>query len=103
MAAMAGKRVKRMDTINIRRFGLAVGATFALLYALCMLIIMSAGRESAIAFMNSLLHGIDITSIIVTSMPIEEMLIGIIEMFIIGWLAGAMIASIYNYGREGKQ
>jgi len=44
-----------------------------------------------------MMHGIDVSPIIRMNMPIGEMFIGIIEIFILGWLIGATIASIYNF------
>src|SRR3989338_5823738 len=90
------KEARSMNTINVKKFGLAVGATFALLYFVCILIVMSIGREGVIFLVNTLFHGIDVTSLIRTAMPLSNMLIGLVEIFIIGWLMGATIASIYN-------
>ena len=87
-----------MDAINIKRFGFAFGATFALLYLGCVFVMATAGKEVAIRFFNSLLHGIDVSSIIRMNMPVGEMVIGVIEIFILGWLSGATIASIYDFG-----
>ncbi|NIN92967.1 hypothetical protein GTO36_08325 [bacterium] len=93
-----------MGAINIKKLGLALGLTFALLYLGCVFVIAIAGRERTIIFFNSLMHGIDVTSIIRTDMPFWEMVIGIVEIFVLGWLSGATIASIYNLGlkREDK-
>lgn len=85
-----------MGAINIKRFGFAFGATFALLYLGCVFVMATAGKEVTIRFFNSLLHGLDVTSIIRMNMPIGEMITGIIEIFILGWLTAAAIASIYN-------
>lgn len=87
-----------MNRIDIKRFGMAWGITFSLLYLGCMLVMWSAGKKGAILFFNSLMHGIDVTTIIRMSMPWWEMLMGVAEIFIIGWLIGATIASIYNLG-----
>jgi hypothetical protein len=87
-----------MGRIDIKRFGLAFGSTAALLYLGCILVVSTAGRETTIRFFNSLLHGIDVTAILRTEMPLWEMLMGIVETFILGWLIGASIASIYNFG-----
>lgn len=87
-----------METINIRRFGMAFGSTSALLYLGCVLVMWSVGKETSIIFFNSLMHGIDVTSIIRTDMPWWEMAMGLVEIFILGWLTGATIASIYNFG-----
>ena len=86
-----------MDVINVRGLGLAFGSTAAILYLGCALILHSLGTEKAITFFNSLMHGIDVTSIIKTDMSLGTMIIGIIQVFILGWLTGASIASIYNY------
>lgn len=85
-----------MGAINIKRFGFAFGATFALLRLGCFFVMATAGKDTSIRFFNSLLHGLDVTSIIRMNMSIGEMAIGIIEIFILGWLTGATIASIYN-------
>jgi hypothetical protein len=95
---MARKRRKNMEAINVKKLGFAVGSTFALLYLGCMLVMAMVGREGTIFFFNSLMHGIDVTSILRMNMPVWEMFIGIIEIFIIAWLTGATIASIYNLG-----
>lgn len=49
------------------------------------------------------MHGIDVSSIIRTEMPWWEMVMGIVEIFILGWLIGAAVAGIYNAGRAGKE
>jgi hypothetical protein len=87
-----------MGDINVKRFGMAWGVTFAILYLGCVLVMYAIGREGTILFFNSLLHGIDVTSIIKIQMPWWEMGMGFVEVFIVGWLTGATIASIYNLG-----
>ena len=56
-----------------------------------------AGRQGTVFLFNSLLHGIDVSSIIRMQMPLWEMIIGLTETFILGWLVGATIASFYNF------
>lgn len=85
-----------MNTINIKKFGLAFGITGALLYLGCILVMIIAGREGTILFFNSLLHGLDTAPIIRMDIPWWEALIGIIQTFIIAWLVGACIAGLYN-------
>lgn len=87
-----------MGSINIRKFGLAFGTTFALFYLGCVMVMASVSREAAVFFFNSLFHGVDVSSILRTDMPVWEMITGLVETFILGWLIGAAIASIYNYG-----
>jgi hypothetical protein len=87
-----------MEAIDIRRFGMACGVSGALLYLGCVVVMSTVSREAQIAFFNSLLHGLDVTAILRTTMPIWEMMIGLVETFILAWLIGASIASIYNSG-----
>lgn len=85
-----------MNTINIKKFGFAFGATFALLYLGCVVVMLSLSREGAVFFFNSLMHGVDVTPILRTDMPLYEMIIGLAEIFILGWLIAATVASLYN-------
>jgi hypothetical protein len=87
-----------MSVINVKRFGFAVGASVALLYLGCVFIMATVPKEAAIRFFNSLLHGIDVTTIIRWEMPWQEMAVGALETFVIGWLLGALVAVLYNFG-----
>jgi hypothetical protein len=92
-----------MGSIDIRKFGLAWGATFALLYLGCAFVMWSSGAETTILFFNSLLHGLDVRPIIRMDVPLWEVLVGIVEIFIVGWLTGAAIAGIYNFGVDKSE
>ncbi len=87
-----------MHPIDVKRFGLAVGTTLALLYLGCMFVMATVGKAATILFFNSLLHGIDVTSIIRVDMPLPlwEALMGLIETLVLGWFTGAAVAAIYN-------
>lgn len=83
-------------TINIRKFGFAFGITGALLYFGCAIIMFTTGHDGTVMFFNSLLHGLDVSTIIRMEIsPVEELL-GIVQTFILGWLIGACIAGFYN-------
>ncbi len=86
-----------MGVINVKRFGFAVGLTFSLLHLGCVSVLLFTSKETAIAFFNSLLHGLDVTSILRTDMSAQKMTYGFVQIFVIGWLTGASIASIYNF------
>ncbi|MCK0160436.1 DUF5676 family membrane protein [Allomuricauda sp. F6463D] len=86
-----------MKTINIKKIGMAAGLTGALLYLGCMVVMFTVGREGSIKFFNSLLHGLDVSTIIRMDIPLWEACLGIVQMFILGWLIGACIASLYNW------
>ena len=85
-----------MENLSIKRFGMAVGTTVAILYLGCILLMLTVGKTGTVWFFNSLLHGLDTTSIIRVDVPIWEALIGIVQTFIIAWLTGALIAAFYN-------
>ena len=53
-----------MKTINIKKLGLATGLTGALLYLGCMVVMFTVGREGSVKFFNSLLHGLDVSTVI---------------------------------------
>lgn len=83
-------------SINVRKFGFAVGLTGALLYLGCMIVMTTVGHTGAVTFFNSLLHGLDVSTILRMNVPLWEAAVGIVETFILGWLIGACIAGFYN-------
>lgn len=85
-----------MLTINIRKFGFATGLTGALLYLGCIIVMTTVGHDGTVKFFNSLLHGLDVRSLIRMNVPFWEVCMGIVETFILGWLIGASVAAIYN-------
>ncbi len=91
-----------MNIINVKKFGFAVGLTGALLYLGCIIVMATVGHEGTINFFNSLLHGVDVSSIVRMNIPLWEACIGIVETFILGWLIGACIAAIYNSTLKSK-
>lgn len=91
-----------MDHINIRKFGLAFGITGALLYFGCAVVMFLLGHESTVKFFNTLLHGIDVSSIIRMDIALVEVLLGLVQTFILSWLIGACIAGVYNATIKSK-
>jgi hypothetical protein len=85
-----------MNRINIKKFGLAFGLTGVLLYLGCMILMFTVGHDGTVVFFNSLLHGMDLSSVIRMDIPLWEACIGMIETFVLGWLIGACIAAFYN-------
>jgi hypothetical protein len=83
--------------LNVKKLGFATGLTGALLYLGCMVVMFTVGQDGTVKFFNSLLHGLDITSVVRMDVPLWEAGIGIIQTFILGWLIGACIASFYNW------
>ena len=85
-----------MYRLNIKKLGFAFGLTGTLIYLGCMIVMKTAGQEGTITFFNSLLHGLDTTSIIRMDVPLIEVLMGIVQTFILWWLIGACIGAFYN-------
>ena len=85
-----------MNRIEVRRFGFAFGTTGGLLYLGCVILLLMGGRDTSVWFANSLLHGLDVSGIIRMNIPVFDAFIGLVNSFIISWLAGASIAAIYN-------
>ncbi len=94
-----------MTRIDTKAIGFAVASSLALVYLACVLIVHTVPRPAAIAFFNSIIHGIDVTSIMRWEMPWWEMVIGVLQVFIIGWLFGSAVAILYNWasGPEGDR
>lgn len=91
-----------METISARGLGFALGGTGALLYIACAFIMMTVPPEASVAFFNNITHGVDWGPIMRWDMPWWEMVVGMLQVFILGWLTGAVIATFYNIGRAKK-
>ena len=85
-----------MKTLSIKKLGLAVGATAAIFYLGCIILMITVGKDGTVFFFNSLLHGLDVEPIIRMSVPPLQAFFGLVQTFILGWLLGALIAAIYN-------
>ena len=93
-----------MNHINIKQLGFAIGTTIVIIYIGCVAVVSLISTQEGIAFFNNLMHSIDTTTIIrKTPMSFLDVIIGIVEWFIIGWLIGASIASIYNLGTKNNK
>lgn len=92
-----------MKKLNVKKLGMAFGTTAAILYLGCVLLMLTVGQEGTVVFFNTLLHGLDTTSVIRMDIPWWEALIGIVQTFILGWLVGSLLAAIYNVGAGQKE
>ncbi|MVO08065.1 hypothetical protein GOQ30_02655 [Flavobacterium sp. TP390] len=91
-----------MYQLNVKKLGFAFGLTAAFLYLGCMIVMATAGKEGTITFFNSLLHGLDTTTIIRMDVSLTEALLGIVQTFILWWLIGACIGVFYNVQIKNK-
>jgi hypothetical protein len=83
--------------LHVKKLGFAIGFSGALLYVGCILVMFTVGQEVTVKFFNSLLHGLDISSVVRSDIPLWEAGLGIVQTFILGWLIGTCIASLYNW------
>ena len=88
------------NALNPLRLGFAVGCVVVLFYLGCMLTMATVPHDQAVIFFNSLLHGLDVEPILRGAVPANEVCLGLISTFVLGWLAGAAIAGFYNLGRR---
>lgn len=87
------------DRIEPWRAGLAFGGAMALFYAGCVFVMLTVPQESVVRFFNSILHGLDVAPIMRWDMPWWEAVLGALEICVLGWLFGALVAVLYNLGR----
>lgn len=85
-----------MNKLSIPRFGFAVAVACTISYVGCVFVMMTVSQKVAIRFFNSLMHGVDVSPIMRWDMPVWETGLGIVEIFVLGWLFGAVIAGCYN-------
>ena len=89
-----------MNTINSKKLGLALGTTGVIFYLGCMLIMLVGGKEGTTWFFNSILHGLDVSTVSRMNVPIGQTIAGIILTFGLGWLAGFLTGTIYNWRKS---
>lgn len=91
-----------MSTLSPTRFGFALAAASALAYLGCVFVMATVPQDVAVRFFNSIMHGVNVETIMRWEMPWWEMVIGVLEIFILGWLFGAVVAVFYNLGFPRK-
>jgi len=79
------------------RLGVAVGLTGVVFYLGCVLTMTTVPHDRAVAFFNSLMHGIDVGPILRAGVSPVEVALGLLGTFVLGWFAGAFVAVFYNW------
>ena len=85
-----------MQKLSPLPLGVAFGAAGAVFYIGCMIFMATATGDAVAWISNSVLHGVDVTSVMRESIPFGQSLFGILLTFIGGFAFGALSASIYN-------
>ena len=70
--------------------------TGVIFYIGCVVTVITVPRDKAVTFFNSLIHGLDVEPVLREHVPLAEVLLGVISTFVLGWIAGVIIAGIYN-------
>ena len=92
-----------MTTISTSRLGFAIGGACALMYAGCVFVMLTVPQDAVVRFFNSIMHGWNVGPLMRWDMPWWEAVIGVLQVFILGWLFGAVIAVIYNFSARSKE
>mgnify|MGYP001603824989 FL=1 len=85
-----------MDKLNNKIVGFALATTSAILYLICAVFIWLFPKGT-MNYANYMLHNIDLGSIASKTMTLGNTIIGLILIFVSGYLVGILFASLYNY------
>ncbi|HLC54181.1 MAG TPA: DUF5676 family membrane protein [Candidatus Nanoarchaeia archaeon] len=77
------------------KVGIALGIVFAIVSLICA-ILFSIIPEFILGLGNNLFHGLDLTQMTKSSISWGGVIIGVIEVFIIGFVGGWLFGVIYN-------
>ena len=82
------------DKLNTKRVANSLAITAGIFSLVCMLLILMAPTFTMDLF-GAIFHGIDLSQISKTA-SIGSSILGVIEVMILGWIAGWLFAVIYN-------
>lgn len=91
-----------MQKLSPLRFGIAIGVAGAILYIACMVFMAVTPKENVAWISNSVLHGVNIQSVMRESVPLVQSLVGIVSTFVGGLIFGSLSACVYNFGLDSK-
>ncbi len=85
---------KVTDKLNPKRVGLTLGLVFVIISLVCaILIAISPGLVFNLA--SGIFHSIDLSQIAIP-MTLSSVIVGVIELFVIGFVGGWLFAVVYN-------
>jgi len=85
-----------MNGLNKKVVGLSLATASAIVYMICVLAYWIA-PNTLIVYGNYLFHSVDLGSIAVKSVTFIDALIGLVLIFVSGYLIGLLFAGLYNY------
>ena len=87
-----------MEKLNWKVVSLALASVGGVLSLLCAAIIMI--WPGSLKYLGAIFHGIDMTAIAKTDVSFGSVILGFVEVVIIGAITGAVFAWLYNYFSE---
>lgn len=91
-----------MNSLSPLRFGFALAVCSALAYLSCAVVMATLPHQVTVWFFNSIMHGLNVEPLMRWDIPWWETIIGVLEIFVLGWLFGAVFAVAYNLGFPRK-
>ena len=85
-----------------KSLALQLGLQWLCFTSVVLCVMATVGHAGTVKFFNSLLHGVDVSTIVRMDVPLWEAGVGIVETFVLGWLIGACIAGFYNAVLKNK-
>ncbi len=80
--------------LHVKSLVMAFGAAFSLFYLGCAVVLSIAGGETAAVFYNSLLPGMDVSSVANPNLPVWMALLGFVEAILLGCLWGGIVGGV---------
>ena len=81
--------------LDIKAFSLASGLLFSLLSLLCAIFVWLA-PQTTLKFFSNWFHGVDLTQIFKPTFTFGEFLVGLLSVFVVAYVGGAILAWLYN-------
>ena len=89
-----------MENLNAKSMALSFGIVAALIYIACWLFVAVFPLEAIIKVSNSLMHGIDVSSIAMKDTGFAESLLGFVIVVLGSIVTGYIFAIAYNWLNE---
>lgn len=90
------KEGSKMEKLNANAVALSLGLTIVAIYLVCLIFVAILPLQTIVAVTNSLMHGIDVTSIASKRITLISSLIGVVGSFIGAAIIGYVFAYFYN-------
>ena len=84
-----------MEKLNPRTVALSLASVLTLISLACAILFILAPTFT-LGFFNNIFNGTDLTKIAKTSLPMTNVIIGLIEVFIASLIIGWLFTIIYN-------